>query len=464
MLLHSGTRASATLFYKDDDARAILAGLATSALLRTDRWCSTLAAAILANLRITTRSGFGPSSAAFSDIQAAGWRATFFDDSAAPKSAFSPHYQSWIWACYLWAYAQTGYEPLYERAAAAISSMMAHYPAWWQPTANGITMQRARMLLPLAWLVRANDTAVHRGWLSAVADGLLARQDNATGAIREEVSAAGWAKAARVPNNEDYGTFEAPLNQDNTDPVSDLLYTTNFALLGLHEAAAALGGNATLGGAADRLATFLVRVQARSGASERPELDGAYFRAFDFEKWEVWASDADVGWGAWSVETGWTQSWISTTLALRQLGISLWGLTQDGVNLRDDLEGWTPFFFPTTPPPAPTPPPSPRPCLNASASARALSATIETADASLCAPAPGHTTSRVVYSGTRCGDTGSMAILWTSMKNIDPRSGFDPSQCAWKASDEAQSWRDQWTGSCGIGPTELNDLPTHTCA
>ena len=43
-----------------------------------------------------------------------------------------------------------------------------------------------------------------------------------------------------VPNNENYGTFEAPLNQENSDPVSDMLYTTNFAIIGLHEAAAAL--------------------------------------------------------------------------------------------------------------------------------------------------------------------------------------------------------------------------------
>ena len=38
--------------------------------------------------------------------------------------------------------------------------------------------------------------------------------------------------------------------------------------------------------------------QARS--TEQPALDGAWMRAFDFEKWEAWASDADIGWGAWS--------------------------------------------------------------------------------------------------------------------------------------------------------------------
>ena len=119
------------------------------------------------------------------------------------------------------------------------------------------------------------------------------------------------------------GTGEAPLNQENTDPVSDFLYTSNFALLGLHEAAAATG-NASIKAEEDKLADFIVRIQAKS--TERPELDGAWMRAFDYDKWENWASDADIGWGAWSVESGWTQSWITTTLGMRLLNTSLWEL------------------------------------------------------------------------------------------------------------------------------------------
>ena len=75
-------------------------------------------------------------------------------------------------------------------------------------------------------------------------------------------------------------------------------------LLGLHEAAAATG-NSTIKREEDRLADFIIRQQARS--TERPELDGAWMRAFDYSKWENWASDGDIGWGAWSVESGWTQ-------------------------------------------------------------------------------------------------------------------------------------------------------------
>ena len=334
--------------------------------------------------------------------------------------------------------------------------MMAHYPAWWQPTANGITMQRARMLLPLAWLVRSNDTATHRDWLFRVANGLLARQDAETGAIREEVSAPGWAAAARTPNNDDYGTFEAPLNQNNSDPVSDLLYTTNFAMLGLHEAAAATG-NTTLFTAAARLSAHVVRLQARSEAAERPELDGAFFRAFDFEKHEVWASDADVGWGAWSVETGWTQSWLTATLGLRLLNTSLWELTQRGVDLRAEYNGWRPFFFPDPPPPPP--------CLNTSAGTTILTTTVVTSEHSLCAPAPGSAVSHVKFTGHRCNTTagGPHSILWDGMQTLDPRAGVAPQQCEWTAAEQTDDWRAQWTGACGVAHLNVLQLPTHAC-
>ena len=86
------------------------------------------------------------------------------------------------------------------------------------------------------------------------------------------------AKGTRVPNNEYYGTFEAPLNQENDDPVSDFLYTSNFALLGLHEAAAALG-DPKIKAVEYKLADFIIRIQASS--TEHPDLDCAFFRAFD---------------------------------------------------------------------------------------------------------------------------------------------------------------------------------------
>jgi hypothetical protein len=93
------------------------------------------------------------------------------------------------------------------------------------------------MLLSLAWLVRLDDTAKHREWLERVARDLVSRMATC-GAIPEYLAGNGGGHYQVPQSNEAYGTGECPLLQENGDPVSDQLYTTGFALLGLHEAAA----------------------------------------------------------------------------------------------------------------------------------------------------------------------------------------------------------------------------------
>jgi hypothetical protein len=115
------------------------------------------------------------------------------------------------------------------------------------------------------------------------------------------------------------------LIQNNGDPVSDQLYGSGFVLFGLHEAVAATG-DAELKRAEDKLAEFVCRIQIRS--PKHPWLDGWWFRAFDDVKWEAWASSADIGWGAWSLEAGWGQAWSVATLGLREKGTSFWEFTK----------------------------------------------------------------------------------------------------------------------------------------
>lgn len=328
-----------------------MAGLATRGWTGDAAWDSTIAAAALANLRMAGVDGFSPSRADFDEIDGNGWQSYHDANHSADASVFSPHYQSWIWAVFLKCYDVSGYTPFKDRATRAIRDMMDNYPTMWQATANGITMQRARMLLPLAWLVRVDGTAESAEWLARVADGLLARQAP-SGFFREEISAEGWGGAAQTPNNENYGTFESPLNQNNSDPVADLLYTQNFAFAGLVEAAAATN-NATYAAAADKLADALVRAQATGAAAagapqewSQPTLEGAWPRAFDFDKWDYWGSDADAGWGAFSTETGWTTTWITHSLVLRGAATSLWDVAGAAPELRDEILGWVPWFFP----------------------------------------------------------------------------------------------------------------------
>ena len=55
----SSTKAASALFYTDDDARALLAGLAVRSLIDEPRWDTVIAAAILANVRLSGINGFG---------------------------------------------------------------------------------------------------------------------------------------------------------------------------------------------------------------------------------------------------------------------------------------------------------------------------------------------------------------------------------------------------------------------
>lgn len=305
--------------YGDDNARVLLATIAVSALTDEDRWDEGIMLCILANLRTTGPNGFRPSRIDMEPLEQNGWQHYYKTPCYHP----SGHYQAYLWACYLWAYDKTGDKIFLDTAKRGISAFMAAYPDGVRWT-NGLAQERARILLPLAWLVRVENTSENRKLLDRAIDGLLSIQAPC-GAIREELGLLQNGDCPPPQSNEAYGLNEAPLIQANGDPVADMLYTTNFAILGLHEAAAATG-DPKIREAEDRLAEFLCRIQVKSEI--HPSLDGGWFRAFDFKRWEFWGSNADAGWGAWSIESGWTVGWITSVLAMREMDTSLWDLTK----------------------------------------------------------------------------------------------------------------------------------------
>lgn len=308
------------VYYGDDNARSILGSILAGRVLHTDRWEEKTHQAIEANFNTTGLNGFRGPRLHEQDIQQNGLdhyrRSTLINPH--------PHFESWLWACYLWAYADTGEEKYLDLAEKGISMTMAAYPDNWNWT-NGIQQERARMVLPLAWLYRVRPTDEHRAWLERITSDLAANQVPC-GAIREELGDPSKGAYGAERCNADYGRNEAPLIFSNGDPVADMLYTCNFAVFGLNEAACATGDPA-IRRMADALADFLVRIQVRSDAVRN--VDGAWFRAFNYRNWDYWASNADAGWGAQSTLTGWIQSWIVTTLALMEKGTSYWDLTLD---------------------------------------------------------------------------------------------------------------------------------------
>ncbi len=317
--------------YGDDNARSILGTIVAAAALKNEKWDTVIARALLANFRVTGKYGF-QGDRIDNPALANGWK-QFFN---AETINYSPHFESGLWACNLWAYRATGYEPFLNRATNAIAMTMKVYPSGWRWQNN---LERARMLLCLAWLVRVQDTAQHREWLMAVANDLLKQQES-NGALRDWIEGTGGGHYQIPQSNEAYGTAETPLIQENGDPASDQLYITGFALLGLREAVGATGDK-KLKQAEDKLAEFLCRIQVRSS---KPYLNGWWFRAFDDRRWEYWASSADMGWGAWSLEAGWAQAWTAVTLGLREKKTTLWDFTKT-VEIQQEFESLKPTML-----------------------------------------------------------------------------------------------------------------------
>ena len=311
------------VYYGDDNARSMLGMMLAAAVDKTDRWDERLAKCLLANLRISGQFGFQPSRVDEGPLVQNGWQHYF----KGKNINYEQNYQAKLLACsplgllanevpFVPELRKDGPRHVHGRLFQARGIEPQH------PDGSGKNASAVG-------LVGAGGR--HSGTPPVVGqdyEDLLVGQDPC-GAIREEDFAAGLGGLPLVGSNEAYGTAESPLIHANGDPACDLLYTTNFAFLGLHEAAAATG-EPFYRQAEEKLAKFFCRVQVRS--ESHPELDGGWFRGFDFKHWDYWASNADTGWGVWCLETGSSQSWITAVLAFRQaehVTLGLDGTEQD---------------------------------------------------------------------------------------------------------------------------------------
>jgi hypothetical protein len=305
-----------TSFFGAINSRICMSALTSAGILNEHGWDDRVLQVMLANYRTTGKNGLREDALSPESLKKNGWH-YYFHQSNLPIAPF-PSAQ--LLAMNLVIYKTTGYKPLLEKTKKALKTLMDAYPDKWR-FYNGMQQDRARMLLPLAWLVRVDDTPEHRKWLTFMTNEFIRYQDSC-GAITEELGR-GSGTFPEQSSNDTYGISETSLIQENGDPVCDLLYTLNSGFASLHEVVT-VTGDAEFRKAEDKLAQFLCRIQTRS--SSIPELDGTWFRSFDFDRWEYWGSNGDSGWGAWCVENGWIQGSVVTTFALRELKTCLWDL------------------------------------------------------------------------------------------------------------------------------------------
>ena len=89
--------------------------------------------------------------------------------------------------------------------------------------------------------------------------------------------------------------------------------------------------------------------------------------------------------------------------------------------------------------------------------AETITHTVATTNSDLCARPEGGTT--ITYTGVPCGD--GTQILWQSMFSTNVRDELTASQCQWNAANfDPNAWVPSYTGSCGVAPTAVPNLPT----
>lgn len=72
----------------------------------------------------------------------------------------NPHYIAQLWANFFWAYNVTGIELFKTQALKGLATYMSNWPKI--IATESITEEQIRLLLPLAWRVRVEDTPAHR--------------------------------------------------------------------------------------------------------------------------------------------------------------------------------------------------------------------------------------------------------------------------------------------------------------
>jgi hypothetical protein len=316
-------------FYGDNDGTVFLSSVVVAGLQRSAAFNRQFLEHLFGAVRTTGLFGFRPARVERTDYVKNGWGPYFngsMGEHCCTESGIQPHYQANMHAQLILGGFITGKHSLFiDKVHEALRRLMAAFPDAWHWT-EYMSEELAHMLLPLSWLYRVRRTPEVLGWLQRIAADLISHQ-RPCGAISEYLGPPGLGDLP-PPDNAGYGKGEGSLIQSDDDPAADLLYTQNFALMSLHEAYAATGDPA-LSAARDKLIDFFVRVQATvdvpaGSADAVARLNGTWFRGFDIDKWEYWASTTDWAYGPWETENGWTVGWVTATISLRALNSSFW--------------------------------------------------------------------------------------------------------------------------------------------
>jgi hypothetical protein len=283
--------------YQDDVARAIIPQLLKCLYLDTDEHLDKCIQALKFLINTTGTDGtrvFRTDNLDLTPHKIKELRET-------PGGLASAHYNAYYHAALLLAYKLTNIEEFKATAVTGLITIMNAYP--YTTREQSETQEYCRLILPLSWLYWVTNDAEHKKWLYNVTADLKERMHPGGGFLE-------WDTGYRASMRNDMGEGESSLLTKNGDPVIDLLYSNNWLPMAFIQAGW-ITGDKQFKELWKVSSSFFANAQIKS---ENPQINGAWARAYDIQRNEVFGSPADSGWGPWAIESGWTVAEVTSGL------------------------------------------------------------------------------------------------------------------------------------------------------
>ena len=219
-----------------------------------------------------------------------------------PAEFWCAHHNAFYHAVLLLAYQINGRQIYLDTAVKGLTSLMKVFPDTIREHSE--TQELCRLILPLACLYETTKEQIHQEWLYIVTERLEQYRHPSGGYVE-------WDTGYKA-NRSHTSDTESSLLADNGDEISDLLYSCNWLPLAFSYAYLATGDKYFW----DKWKNISCFMASSQIISEDESLNGAWARAVDLKRMEIYGMPHDVGWGPFCVESGWTVAEILMGLGL----------------------------------------------------------------------------------------------------------------------------------------------------
>jgi hypothetical protein len=221
------------------------------------------------------------------------------------ESSMNPHFESIVHAAFIQAYLVSKDEAFLQTAIRGTMHLLQNKEK--MKFLYSKTAGYSRFLFSLSLLYAlTKDKAIREGLYETVH--YLMKCQHEMGGVEERDN----------PDPDRYGAEDTGVFRENGEGIADQLYTNNFLIVNGWEAWKATG-DLLIKDFHEKLCQYISMIQI---SSRKKEFDGGWMRSFHLHKQEYFGNNGDTGWGAYCIESGWTNAMILSGLILKELNQS----------------------------------------------------------------------------------------------------------------------------------------------